>query len=767
MRRINKILFMVIILLMCGTTLSLATIAAIIPEKSDEVKRWEALPQEERDKIFMPRYYNATLKDSVKRSTYNSLLRVGTGELDAKYSLKDKLSLVRVKNQQFSGTCWAFTFSSVLETTITKETGKVAKEYSPAHIEYVATQMYNRKLNSGGFFEFSKSYATSGKGPTYETNMPFEEVYDEKKYLEADGYLKPLQSVGNLDKPVNGRLENTIIFPFIGKYIDNGEIKYFNEQNIYNDSEVKAARNMIKTHIVEYGAISADIAFEGEHYNEETYAFYTDGSDINHAITIVGWDDNFAVSNFKAGKRPLNKGAYIALNSWGTEFGNAGYFYISYDDFCVEKYMRGIKSYKEGIQTEKIYQYDELGANYEIGFDATEAFVANVFSKNSAKDEWITGVGIDMLSTEGVEIYINSEDGSLTKGELVAVPGALESGYHYIQLAEPKKVNGNKFVIKIKYINNESFVSIPFESNLFDCDFSGVSTYYDKAKSNANESYISFDGDYWEDVDGYELFFEGVISKLYTMRNTNVCVKAFTTEQEPIIPVTGVQLNKNAVTLAEGTTEQLVATVKPEGANNKNVNWTSSNSSVATVLGGVVTAVKEGTTTITVTTVDGNYVASCNITVIMGVVVPVTSIKLNKTTMEVQEGDKTNLEVIISPPNASNKNIKWISSNPSIATVDDNGIITAIKTGIVTIEARSEDGNRVASCTVSVVVKTNTDDDIYKSNLEGEKRSEDETTSKKILPNAGKNIVVKVLIVTVLVMGTILFVKYKVYKKII
>ena len=176
------------------------------------------------------------------------------------------------------------------------------------------------------------------------------------------------------------------------------------------------------------------------------------------------------------------------------------------------------------------------------------------------------------------------------------------------------------------------------------------------------------------------------------------------TVEAKTIPVTGVALDKTSYEMTEGDEVTLTATVSPENATNKNVSWSSSNTSVATVGNGKVKALKAGTATITVKTEDGNKTATCEITV-NAKVYPVTGVTLDKTSYEMTEGDEVTLTATVSPENATNKNVSWSSSNAAVASVD-NGKVTALKAGTTIITVKTEDGNKTATCTVTVEAKT-------------------------------------------------------------
>ena len=167
-----------------------------------------------------------------------------------------------------------------------------------------------------------------------------------------------------------------------------------------------------------------------------------------------------------------------------------------------------------------------------------------------------------------------------------------------------------------------------------------------------------------------------------------------------IIPVTKVELNKTSLSLKEGGEETLTATVTPATATDKTVTWTSSDTDVATVENGKVTAVAEGTATITAKA--GEQTATCAVTVVAkdADIVAVTGITLNKTTLSLEEGGKETLTATVLPATATNKTVTWSSDKTDVATVDSNGKVTAVAEGTATITAKA--GDQTAECAVTV-----------------------------------------------------------------
>lgn len=192
-------------------------------------------------------------------------------------------------------------------------------------------------------------------------------------------------------------------------------------------------------------------------------------------------------------------------------------------------------------------------------------------------------------------------------------------------------------------------------------------------------------------------------TKTYTA-TCKVTVKAKPVET---VAVTGVTLDKSELTLEAGRTVTLTATVAPADATDKSVTWASSNESVATVsANGKVTAVAEGAATITVKTADGGFTKTCTVTVTPGTTqpLPVTAVTLDKEKLALEVGGEATLVATVTPDNADDKTVTWTSSDSNIASVDENGKVTAVAAGTATITATA--GNQTATCEVTVTEKT-------------------------------------------------------------
>ncbi len=172
---------------------------------------------------------------------------------------------------------------------------------------------------------------------------------------------------------------------------------------------------------------------------------------------------------------------------------------------------------------------------------------------------------------------------------------------------------------------------------------------------------------------------------------------AFSSNRIPVISIT---LDQTSLTLSKGESKTLTAAVKPDDATDKTVTWSTSNSSVANVENGVVTAIGGGTASITARA--GDLIAVCSVTV----TVPVESVTLDKTSIELYVGEKATLTAVIMPSDATNRSLTWSSYDSSIASVQqysNYGYVEAKKVGTTQITVITLDGAKSANCTVKVI----------------------------------------------------------------
>ena len=483
--------------------------------------KWEKLSEEEKEKSIMPFPYIINWEREIKDSTSFFALKAAASA--SRYSLTEDIN-IPVKNQMGTEECWAFTTNTLLETNLKLRNNETI-DFSERYLDYATSRTFlgneinesgfGREVGKGGNVGIALPFYVSGKGPILEEEMPFENNENKIALSEIEG-KEPVKKINSYKT-----------FPTLFKTRNGNQTIYTNGGDItYTTSEVNEIRNEIKEHIVKYGAVSAvtfgdasnTYGFSQTNGNRVSYYCDDDSKIINHQVTIVGWDDNYAISNFNSNHRPTKPGAYIVLNSWGENWGENGYYYVSYEDVWIEAGVYGIEEIVD-INYDNIYQHDEYGLSSVVNTSNNVKVVygANVFERDSTQNERVTEIGLFAFENMTCEIYINPNNGNLNKNELVKVTNNIKTihpGYQAIPLDIPIALTGDNFVVAVKYIS-ETEARIPIEYRM-----SGG--FWENVTSNLGESFWSLDMNLWSD-----LISSGV-------NNANICIKAFTEEYEGI-----------------------------------------------------------------------------------------------------------------------------------------------------------------------------------------------------------------------------------------
>lgn len=512
---------------------------------SEEYKKWLNSEKTQTEEI-MPRTYYSEIPESIlkeyeykkkeKPSLKNEFL-VKAFNLDnvsaiadsPRYNLAEEIP-IRIKHQGSTTECWAFGLISCMESNIALRNNlndlQDVPDFSERHMDYSTASNfkdgtnekgYDRVLGKGGIPIMGLSYLTNGTGAVLEEEMPFEDNEDEISLSELD---KPVDTTVTGYKMLNGILK---------KFDENGNIHYTDELGKeYTDDEVKAVRKIIKENIVANGAIESMTAGNKlEYYNNQenpaaSTAYFCNDSNVtrDHAITIVGWDDNYSKDNFNEKHRPSTDGAYIVLNSYGNNMFDKGYIYISYEDVLIESDLYVVEN-TEKINYDNLYQNDFFGGLFSVGTTTSDTgYYGNVYSRDYSKNnEYLTDVGITVSDYVNVEIYLNPKGNSTVLSSLTKVgesSNVLEPGYHKIKVT-PTKLTGNDFAIVVKQKSENGIFYFTIETAIED-------TVYSNVKSSGN-SYYSMDGYSWNNIN--DLSVSGI-----DMKSSDVCVKAFTKYEE-------------------------------------------------------------------------------------------------------------------------------------------------------------------------------------------------------------------------------------------
>ena len=598
-------------------------------------------------------------------------------------------NLPDVRDQGSYGVCWAFSTISLIETNLIKK-NLVSNDIdlSELHLVNYTYNCVNDPLGGleGDINKFDTSY---GSVMQYGGNveMAANSLLDWEGAVNEDVVPYTTEYVRQVE---NNQLDDSLAY---GK--DVAHVQNFYRVNTTSKEDVKKA-------VMDYGAVSISYwsdqssDWSTQYYNSLTAAYYCpEGHITNHAVNIVGWDDDYSSDNFAT--KPEGNGAWIVRNSWGSEYGKDGYFYLSYYDKSI--YSVGYTLEAElSDNYNNNYQYDGAMLYGYMGYTGSNKY-SNIFeakanlggSENIKAVSFMTGSSTNLNYT--VSVYTNlSDDTNPESGTLAAQKSGVTTydGMYTVVLDSSVNINeGKKFSVVVEVNSNSGKTAyLAYERSMQ----SGKAGYWCTASVKANQSFINSPYNGWNDFS----------NKSY---GGNFIIKAFTDNETTTVDVEKVSLNKSATTLTEGESETLTATITPSNATgDKTVKWSSSNEAVATVdSNGKVTAKKAGTAVITATSSNGKT-AGCTVTVKQKEIA-ITGISLNKSTTSLTEGESETLTATITPSNATgDKTVKWSSSNEAVAAVDSNGKVTAKKAGTAVITVTSSNG-KSASCTVTVKQK--------------------------------------------------------------
>lgn len=290
--------------------------------------------------------------------------------LPRRYDLRDSGHVTPIRNQNPYGTCWTFSALGSLESTLLKA-NKGTVDLSEWHVAMANGLDFARDnpLDSGGNNGISMAYLSNWSGPVDET-------------MDSYQYTRPTSFTSKRILPPVIQCLNIEYTP-----TKNDAVSVSNDPDALNHDHAKRT-------LVQHGAISVSYCHPNGYISADNKSFYLPAGALStwnygHLVTLVGWDDDYRKENFKT--TPPGDGAYIVKNSWGTWFGEQGYFYVSYyDQYFLRDSAMTVHAPDMNIAYDTLYHYDPYGRIGSWGYGTNTAECAVVFT--AQVDETITAV---------------------------------------------------------------------------------------------------------------------------------------------------------------------------------------------------------------------------------------------------------------------------------------------------------------------------------------------------------------------------------------
>lgn len=386
--------------------------------------------------------------------------------LPPQYDLRDRQRTPQVKNQGPYGTCWAFAALAAMESALLPEE---VQEFSPDHMSIQNSFVLEQA--AGGEYTMGMAYLASWQGPVFEKDDPYGDG-ESRDGLQAVKHVQEIQLIE-------------------GK--DYEKVKEF----VFKYGGVQTAIYSALTNAQSYSP----------YYNQEKSAYcYIGAEKPNHEIMIIGWDDNYPKENFNT--EVEGDGAFLCQNSWGSDFGDGGFFYVSYYDVNIGIHNVAYTGIEEADNYDRIYQSDLCGWVGQLGYNMDSIYGANVFTAKSR--EKLKAAGFYATGKEtSYEIFIVrdfKDKDSLQKREKVAEGNVANAGYYTVKFDKDILVEkGNKYAIVLHITTPGSVHPLAIEYMA------------DEMTANVDlkdgEGYISIGGNHWENTEKNQ--------------KCNLCIKAY------------------------------------------------------------------------------------------------------------------------------------------------------------------------------------------------------------------------------------------------
>ena len=385
----------------------------------------------------------------------------------AYFDLREKGRVSQIRNQGTYGTCWAFAATSALESSLLPE-----EKYLFSVDNMSMSNSFHANQYDGGEYTMGMAYLAAWQGPVLEKNDPYGDGVSDDT-LKAVKHVQEMQIIDGKD--YEGIKE--AVFKYGGV-----------ESSLY--STIRSSQD------------------SSVYYNRENSAYCYIGTEKpNHDVVIIGWDDNYPSSNFTT--QLEGDGAFICQNSWGSDFGEDGIFYVSYYDTNIGTHNVVYTRVDDTDNYDHIYQSDLCGWVGNMGYDNEQIYGANIFQakgneKLSAASFYATGANTEY------ELYVVHDfknEKSFANREKLASGVVKKAGYYTVDFDEQKLKAGEKYAIVL-------YVKTPGSKHPLAIEYDTGESILQGVDLDDGEGYISLNGKKFVNVK--------------EKRECNLCIKAFT-----------------------------------------------------------------------------------------------------------------------------------------------------------------------------------------------------------------------------------------------
>lgn len=391
----------------------------------------------------------------------------GVSPVPTKYDLREKLRVSQIRDQGTYGTCWAFAATSALESSLMPEENLL---FSVDHMSM--SNSFNVNQYDGGDYTMGMAYLAAWQGPVYDADDPY-----------GDGVTRD----------------------------DLTAVKHVQEIRIIDGKDYQG----IKEAVFKYGGVQTSLystitssKARTQYYNRDTNSYCYMGSEKpNHDVVIIGWDDNYPKENFNVDLE--GDGAFICQNSWGTQFGDNGVFYVSYYDTNVGTHNVVYTRIEGTDNYDNIYQSDLCGWVGKMGYDKEDMYGANVFTAGSA--ETLKAASFYATASDtSYKLYVVKDfnDEYSFSNRTPVAEGTLENaGYYTVDFDKSVDVEaGERYAIVL-------YISTPGSTHPMAIEYDSGEKSMTTVDLEDGEGYISYDG--------------AAFINVKEKQDCNLCIKAF------------------------------------------------------------------------------------------------------------------------------------------------------------------------------------------------------------------------------------------------